>query len=278
MAKAGQPADKDIVVRGLRLHYVDWGKEGQQPMLLVHGLQDCARSWDFFAAKMTPQYRVLALDHRGHGDSAWAPDGSYKLADYVGELTEFIDALDLRNLVLVGHSAGGKNSFIYASARSDRLDRLIIVDMDPDVYNPGSAQMFTRYRTESDEWEDLNAVGERLRSREPRASEETLRHLAEVMTKEADGGKRVWKRDRALVLGYERPDAWAYLDKITCPTLLVRGADSPLLTHDVAVRMRERIPHCELVELDGAGHWGYDENPVDFERAVKRFLDIAERR
>ncbi|MEE8442957.1 MAG: alpha/beta hydrolase [Dehalococcoidia bacterium] len=273
MTEVRQPQDKEIVVRGLKLHYVDWGMEGQQPMLLLHGLQDCARSWDTFAAAIAPRYCVLALDHRGHGDSAWAADGSYKLDDYVGELTEFIETLDLRNLVLVGHSAGGKNSFVYASAHSDRLDKLIIVDMDPDAYNPGSATMFDRYRTESDEWDDLDAVVERLRSREPGAPEETLRHQAEVMTREAPGGKRVWKRDRALVLGYERPEAWEYLDKIACDTLLVRGALSPLLTHEVAVRMQERIPRCELVELDNAGHWCYDENALDFKRAVKRFLE-----
>ena len=53
MAETGQSQDREMVVRGLRLHYVDWGKEGQQPMLLLHGLQDCARSWDFVAATMT---------------------------------------------------------------------------------------------------------------------------------------------------------------------------------------------------------------------------------
>ena len=85
-----------------------------------------------------------------------------------------INALDLKSLVLIGHSADGKNAFIYASQHSERLDRLVIVDMDLDAANPGSATMFQRYRTESDTWADLNAVMERLRIREPNASEETL--------------------------------------------------------------------------------------------------------
>ncbi len=275
MTQATIPQDKTVLARGLNLHYLEWGGEGRQPMLLLHGLQDCAASWDFFAPRMTPWYRVLALDHRGHGDSPWDPDGSYKLADYVGELEAVIEALDLRNLVLIGHSAGAKNAFLYASEHSDRLDRLVVVDMDPDVYNPGSASMFQRYRTESDQWADLDAVVERLRSREPNASVETLRHHAAVLTREDPGGTRAWKRDRALVLGYERPDAWEVLDKIGCPTLLVRGANSPLLIHDVAVRMRVRIPNCQLAELGDAGHWCYDENPADFEKAVLGFLGKA---
>jgi pimeloyl-ACP methyl ester carboxylesterase len=241
-------------------------------MLLVHGLQDCARSWDFVAAAMAPQYHVLALDHRGHGDSAWTSDGTYRLTDYVGELAEFVEALDLRALVLVGHSAGAKNSFMYASTSSERLNRLVIVDMDPDAYNPGSATMFDRYRTESDEYEGLDAVVERLRGREPGASDETLRHHAEVMTREAPMGRRIWKRDRNLVTTYQRPEAWNYLDDIACPTLLIRGSLSSLLTHEVAVRMQQRIPQCRLVELDGAGHWCYDEAPGEFENALKRFL------
>ena len=241
-------------------------------MLLLHGLQDCAACWDSFAPRMTSWYRVLALDHRGHGLSPWPPDGSYGLDDYVGELAEVIEALELRDLVLIGHSAGAKNAFIYASAHSDRVAALVIVDMDPDAHNPGSATMFQRYRTESDDWEDLDAVMERLRIREPNAPEETLRHHAVVLTRKAPGGTRVWKRDRALVMGYERPDAWEALNRIGCPTLLMRGADSPLLTHDVAVRMRERIPTCQLVELPNAGHWCYDENPQEFEKAVLGFL------
>ena len=266
------PGSKTVLARGLNLHYLEWAGEGLQPMLLLHGLQDCAACWDSFAPRMTSWYRVLALDHRGHGDSPWAPNGSYRLDDYVGELTEVIEALELRDLVLIGHSAGAKNAFIYASAHSQRLAALVIVDMDPDADNSASASMFQRYRTESDEWKGLDAVVERLRSREPNAPEETLRHHAAMLTREAPGGTRVWKRDRALVLGYERPDAWEALDRIGCPTLLVRGADSTLLTHNVAVRMRERIPTCQLVELSNAGHWCYDENPAEFEKAVLGFL------
>lgn len=241
-------------------------------MLLLHGLQDCAACWDFFAPRMTTWYHVIGLDHRGHGESPRAAENSYKLADYLGELVDTIDGLDLTNLVLVGHSAGGKNAFIYASQHPERLSSLVIVDMDPDAANPGSAEMFKRYRTESDIWPDLDAVVKRLRIREPNAPEETLRHHATVLTTERADGSREWKRDRALVFGYERPDAWEALDKITCPTLLVRGAESTLLTKEVAVRMQKRIQNCRLEELPNSGHWCYDENPRAFDQALLDFL------
>lgn len=272
MTSPESPRDQFIDIRGLRLHYLNWDGAGRQPMLLLHGLQDCARCWDAYAATMRDRYHVMALDHRGHGDSQWAcPDG-YRLSEYVGELAEFIEALDLRDLILIGHSAGGKNAFIYAADHPERLSRLAIVDMDPDQYNPGSAQMFARYLTESDEYESLEVVMERLRLRGPTASEEVLRHHALHMTRPLTNGGFTWKRDRALVTNYERPDAWKYLSRIAVPTLLVRGAESDLLTAPVAERMQEAIPRCTLVELKGSGHWCYDEQPDAFEEAINAFL------
>jgi pimeloyl-ACP methyl ester carboxylesterase len=102
---------------------------------------------------VSDRYHVIALDHCGHGDSGWAD--SYGSEDYAREIEAVIEGLDLRNLVLMGHSAGAKNSFILASRTPHRLDRLIIYDMDPDAYNPGSAVMFDRYKTETDEYDAL---------------------------------------------------------------------------------------------------------------------------
>ena len=266
------PQSLYVEARGLRLHYLDWGGPHLQPMLLLHGLQDCARLWDRFAATMRHRYHVMALDHRGHGDSPWARPDAYHLADYVAELTEVIDRLDLQDLVLMGHSAGAKNGWIYAADHPDRLTNLIIVDMDPDQHNPGSVRMLSRYRSEPDEYPDLPAVIERLRSRQPNASKEVLRHNAVHMTRPLPGGALAWKRDRSVVTNYDRPDAWECLPRIAVPTLLVRGADSTLLTRPVARRMQRNIPNCALVELTGGGHWVHLERPEAFERAVDAFL------
>jgi pimeloyl-ACP methyl ester carboxylesterase len=212
----------------------------------------------------------MALDHRGHGDSPWAD--SYPLEDYLQELMEVIEALDLRDLVLMGHSAGGKNSFIHTARHPERIARLVIVDMDPDAHNPSSVEMVSRYKSESDEYPDLDAVVERLRSRQPRSSEDVLRHNATHLTKALPAGGLTWKRDRNVVLTYDRPDAWGYLPRLSVPTLVLRGADSTLLTGPVAQRMREQIPSGRLVELEGGGHWVHLEQPEAFLRAVTDFL------
>ncbi|MCH7482981.1 MAG: alpha/beta hydrolase [Chloroflexi bacterium] len=260
-----------VEAHGLRLHYLDWGGDGP-PVLLLHGLQDCAGLWETLAEGIGGRYHVMALDHRGHGDSPWA--ASYRLADYVAEAGAVIEALDLRDLVLVGHSAGSKNAFIHVAEHPERIARLVITDMDPDALNPGSVAMISRYKNESDEYPSLEAVIERLRTRQPGSSAGVLRSNAAALTKPAAGGAGlVWKRDRDVVTRYDRPDAWASLPRVSVPTLIVRGAESTLLTGPVARRMRDAIPDCRLVEIDGCGHWAHLEAPEAYERALVDFLE-----
>ena len=105
---------------------------------------------------------------------------------------------------------------------------LVVVDIDPDAVNPDSQGMFVRYNTESDEWDSLDAVVERLRDRQPQSTDEMLLHQAKVMTRELADGRRVWKRDRRLLAAYERPDLWEEWRRIAVPTLIVRGRQSNL--------------------------------------------------
>ena len=132
--------------------------------------------------------------------------------------------------------------------------------------------MISRYKAEDDEYDDLGAVVERLRDRQPNASERELRYDAEVMTTTDATGKLVWKRSREVVTKYDRPDVWAALPKVDVPTLIVRGADSTLLRHEVAVRMEQEIPDCRLVEIPNGGHWSHLEHPEQYQRIVAEFL------
>ena len=285
-----QPSQNFFDADGVRLHYADWGAPTPDApaVVLLHGLQDCARSWDIFAAAVCSNYRVIALDHRGHGDSAPATPKTYGFRDYISDLEALVAHLGLSDFILVGHSAGARYAFAFAAEHPELIRALLVVDIDPDAVNPDSQGMFVRYNTESDEWDSLDAVVERLRDRQPQSTDEMLLHQAEVMTRELPDGRRVWKRDRHLLAAYERPDLWEEWGSLTVPTLIVRGRQSNLLTHEVAVRMREAItgkaPLVRLAELEGGGHWFYQEFPGAFEmtfhwfmRAVRTLLRERER-
>jgi len=264
------PAQGFVRAHGLDLHYLDWGNPGAPPLLLLHGLQDSAALWATFAESMRGDYHVVALDHRGHGDSPRAD--SYRLADYVAETRDVAEGLGLAGATLIGQSAGSTNAWMCIAQHPGTAARLVITDMDPDSYNPGSVAMISRYKGESDLYPDFEAVVERLRSRQPNASDEELRRNAEALAKPADGGGYTWKRSRDVVTQYDRPDVWESLPGVGVPALIVRGADSTLLRHDVAVRMEAAIPDCRLVEIPGGGHWVHLEQPEAYAAAVRAFL------
>ena len=270
------PGNKYFDHDGIRLSYVDWGKRDSDTLVLMHGLQDCARSWDDLSASLSDQFRIIALDSRGHGDSGRASNDSYGFDDYVSDLGALLNHLSIKHPILIGHSAGGRYCFTYASRNPGMVKALIVVDIDPDPYNESSSHMFDRYFSEEDVWPSLDAVIERLRSRQPLSSETFLSHQAEVMTRfldHNDSDQRQWKRDRLLLTCYERPNLWEEWERISCPTVLIRGRQSDLLTHDTAVKMRESLQGSLLIELEGGGHWFYQESPGAFETAVRWFLE-----
>ncbi len=100
-----EPESRFVTVRGVRLHYVDWGDQGP-PLLLFHGDQRTSRSWDAVARHLRDRFHVLALDGRGHGESEWTHRG-YRTADRVADFLGFMQAIDLRGVHLAGHSTGG---------------------------------------------------------------------------------------------------------------------------------------------------------------------------
>jgi alpha-beta hydrolase superfamily lysophospholipase len=105
MASAG-PTSNSFISQRLKLHYVDWGNRGAPPLLLVHGGRDHCRNWDWVAEKLRDRYHIIAPDLRGHGDSAWSPDGNYAMDTFVYDLAQLVHQLDLGPLSIVAHSMG----------------------------------------------------------------------------------------------------------------------------------------------------------------------------
>jgi pimeloyl-ACP methyl ester carboxylesterase len=245
-------SDRHIILDGLRFHYRDWPQPNRPPLLLLHGFSQRASWWDAIARELQRDFRVLALDQRGHGDSAWS--SAYPSESWVTDITAFVDALQLAPVTLVGHSMGGVHACAYAALHPDAVTRLVIVDIGP----PDPA----RWRGGAGRYEPAQvwyAIRQTLRHR--RADLRLrLRHLL----RDYDPRLRLPARDAAA--------EWANLARIPCPTLIVRGAESQALKQDTARQMLRVLPQGTLVEIADAGHLIHWEQPERLIAALRAFL------
>ncbi len=271
------PAVQDHVaqLRGLRFHYREWPNPGAQALVALHGFTGHARTWDSFAVAMQHKYRVLAFDQRGHGESDWADD--YSVDASVADVHAFVNALGLKQFVLLGLSMGGRNAFTYASVHPQEVERLVIVDIGP-VTNPaGSARIQTGAQS-NDIFDTPDDAFAQMRKGNPRAPDAELRHRAVNNLMLREDGKWTWRYDarlRAPGRVQVRPspeESWATVRKITAPTLLLRGAESDVLAPETAEQMAREIPNCRLAVVQGSGHSIPTDNPQGFLEAVQTFL------
>ena len=126
-----RPLDRDVVVNGLRLHVLDWGGGDRTPLVLLHGFTGNAHAWDTLSIALQPHFHVYAVDQRGHGDSD--PADVYNPAVAFDDILGVVDQLGLKTFVLVGLSMGGRNGIYFTSKRPDRVQKLVIVDIGPEI-------------------------------------------------------------------------------------------------------------------------------------------------
>ena len=270
------PEDKFVTVGGMRLHYLDWGNEEKPKMLLLHGGAQTAHSWDFFALAMQDEYHVIAPDQRGHGDSDWSEEGAYATEYHVQDIDGFTDAIGFDSFVLVGLSMGGRNSFTFTAAHPQKVRRLIIVDVGPELLAEGGRYiqefMEGTYEFESFEW-----LVQRVRQYNPRRPEEQIRGSLINNLKKLPDGRWTWKHDRRRGIRRDSgaditEEAWTAVRSVRCPTLIVRGEESNIFSLQTAQRMQDAIPGSRLVQVPKAGHLVQGDNPVEFEKAARGFL------
>jgi esterase len=155
MTTMPEPASRTLDVNGLRVHYLDWGNLGAPPILCVHGYTSSAQAFNALARRLRDRHHVVATDVRGHGESGWSPSGAYQYENQVGDLAALVDKLGLARFTLVGTSMGGIIAMAYAGAHPDRLARLLINDIGPDV-EVGSQRITQMVGSRPDEFATLD--------------------------------------------------------------------------------------------------------------------------
>ena len=241
--------------QGIELHALEWSQEGT-PLIFLHGFGNDAHVWDASAPLVAANYRTLALDMRGHGDSDIDPEGRYDHATMALDVEAAAEALGIERMVLVGHSMGGRVAMHVAGRNPERMAGLVIVDSGPDLDTRGTTRI--RMETESAElaFDSVEEYARILIDLYPAARPETMTELAGHWTRRRADGKLEPKLDPAFRRwrpGDVSPDElraqmkaeserlWQALEKTTCPTLVVRGAASDVMSAETAERMVDDV-------------------------------------
>ncbi|MEM7100023.1 MAG: alpha/beta hydrolase [Pseudomonadota bacterium] len=283
------PADHKQQFGDIELHWLDWGNPDAPHVLLLHGGSLTAHTWDMAVLGLAHKYHFIALDQRGHGDSGWTPESRLGLDNaelMLADTKAFIEFLDLPDLNLVGMSMGGINTIRYAARYGSALRRVGIVDVAPVSMQEGQREM-ADYRAATDILDNFEDFVARSVKFMPHRAEAHLRYSLFHSLKETEDGRYTWKRDMRPRPGSDlseedvtrenqarQDQLWDDVRRIRQPTLLFRGAQSKILSPEIADQMIEELPNGRLVTILDATHNVHSDNPVAFAAALDEFLSI----
>jgi pimeloyl-ACP methyl ester carboxylesterase len=289
------PTSHTFVSQRLRLNYVDWGNPEAPPLVLIHGVRDNARTWDFVAERLRDRWHIIAPDLRGHGDSAWVQDGIYDMPGYICDLAELVHHLELAPVTLIGHSLGGNIATRYAGIFPQAVKRLVSIEglgLSPKAMAERLAKPFAermRLWIEAQRglagiaphgYRSIDAAIARMRAVHKHLTPEQADHLARHAVRCSEDGNGnsfwSWKFDPHLhvfppvdIAPEEVERLWA---NVACSTLLVYGRQSWASNPAEDGRARH-FTNARVVMVDDSGHWVHHNQTDFFIATVEAFLE-----
>lgn len=250
----------------MKLHYRELG-EGK-PFVILHGLFGYSDNWQTHGKRLAEYYRVIMVDLRNHGHSDWSDDFSYELM--VADLKELCTDLHLSEIILLGHSMGGKTAMLFAQHYPDLLEKLIVVDMGIKAYPMHHDHILA----------GLNAVDLSVLNSRSEAEAQLAKHIDSPGVRQfllkniywIEKGKMAWRMN-VPVLEREMPQILGALPSGECfvQTLFIRGALSKYIEDNDIADIENAFPDSELITIADAGHWVHAEAPEAFIDAVLGF-------
>ena len=265
------------VVNGLQLHYREAGPFDGFPVVVLHGIMGHSREWDGLIHALAAHFRVVAPDARGHGGSDWATE--YSLESMADDLARLVHHLGLSRAHLVGHSVGAIAALLVAAGRPNLVERLVLMDIGPDSL---TAQWVRELHDMLDafalaQYEDPEDAVEVWLGANPRARPDVLWHYVRHNLGRRADGVYEWLFDARRIRGFlddAQAECWLWnaLNLVRAPTLLIRGADSDVLSPVTAEQMVRSLAGGSLYEIPEAGHDVGLEQPAAVTQAVLTFL------
>jgi len=244
-----------------RIAYVEWGVASHRTVICAHGLTRNGRDFDRLAAALADARRVVCPDMVGRGRSAWLADGAgYGYPQYCADSNALIARLGVESVDWVGTSMGGLIGLMLAAMPGAPIRRLVLNDIGPFIPQAALVRM-AGYVGKDPAFADRAALEAYLRQVHAQfgpLDDADWQHLAEHSYRRGEGGELRLAYDPAIGRPFAGPlenvDLWPLWDKVTCPVLLLRGAQSDLLLRETAETMTRRGPRARLVEFAEAGH------------------------
>ena len=250
-----------------RMAYWQWGERTNPRVLVcVHGLSRQGRDFDTLAQSLAADYRVICPDVVGRGESDWLVDPmAYQFPTYVADMVTLLARLDVGAVDWLGTSMGGVIGMLLASLPKSPVRRLVLNDIGPQVQAEAIARI-AGYLGVPKHWATLDEAADALLEISKgfglHTREQWLALTRPMLKPDGDGFKLHYDMNIAQPVRAVTPESaaagqvtmWFAYDHIACPTLVLRGADSDLLTRDTALAMTRRGPKAKLVEFAGVGH------------------------
>ena len=270
-----QPIERFLDADGVRIHYLEWASENARPLVLLHGISRVAHSFDHLAPHFAGRFRVIAVDMRGHGESAWHPEGAYLVEDYAKDVAALIATLGLQDIVLWGNSTGGRVAQVIAGTTPELVAGVIVEDVGPERPSAVSNRRAQRMGNEENGWASTDELLAHVSKSYPRTSRSVLENFVRHGSKARADGRIVWKRDPAILKGFVPTELWDSVSRITAPIIYILGGESAIVPPETQERLRTTLPQCRIVTMPGLGHYPSDEQPGAFLAIVDEFLEGA---
>ncbi|MCH1615238.1 MAG: alpha/beta hydrolase [Acidimicrobiales bacterium] len=271
-------SSRNIILRHQRFHFLEWGQPTNPTLVLLHGGNQSAHSWDLVSLHLADRYHIIALDQRGHGDSEWSRDADYSSSAMAADVNALINELAIREATIIGHSMGGMNAMRIALDFPNLNLRFVLVDIAPEMSSEG-AKSIRQFVTENREFDDLQDFVASVQKYDPYRSAEHIQRTVKYNLLQRADGKFVSKRDHGQRLASTEQqrlnsDRFRLRDakKMTGSTLLIRGSNSNILTQEAAHRFCEALPNGTLVTVSDSGHNVHGQNTLGFIEALTDFL------
>jgi pimeloyl-ACP methyl ester carboxylesterase len=278
-------ADPGLVIdleghAGLRLRAEVWGGEGAPPVLLLHGGGQTRHAWRGTGRALAEDgWSAVAVDQRGHGESAWAPEGDYSFEAFAADVAALARAFAAPP-VLVGASLGGIASLLAVGQGGAPARALVLVDIAPRFELAGAERIVDFMTARPEGFASLEEAADAVASYLPhRERPRDLAGLAKNLRRGDDGrwrwhwDPRFMARERPRLADADFPEQMdAAARALRLPTLLVRGRLSDLLSEEGARHFLELVPHARYADVSGAGHMVAGDRNDRFTDAVRGFL------